>query len=443
MDTLLTAMNQQPDSKGIRRTKHVIIRNTYRMLIDTTMATFFHWIPKESGLFLAKDMSFTLHQQLPDNTLMEAEFLFRALDKPDDVAKVLSLEVTTAWINEARDIPKSIFDAIQGRVGRYPPPSYDTPVTFHGVIADTNPPDVDHWIPDTFEPHRMDDGSYYSPPDNHKLFHMPSGVSPQAENIEHLPPNYYTNLMAGKSKEWVDVYIHGNYGFVADGRPVFPEFNTNLHYAPSLNYEVDHRLPLYIGIDFGRTPAAAFGQITPNGTLILFDEVCTDNMGAVQFGKLLYQKLNTYPYKDFPPHLLEVYGDPAGEQQTQVDDTTPFLALQAQGIYAVPTFTNDFTIRRESLASFMTTLNLNSKPALQVTGGAPTLYKSLAGGYEYKRLQVTGDSKYHDKPDKGRFSHIGDGAMYLCVGAVGDTRVFGNAYSSKKLDYSKTIRAIR
>jgi hypothetical protein len=242
----------------------------------------------------------------------------------------------------------------------------------------------------------------------------------------------------------VDVYIHGQYGFVAEGRPVFPEYSPHMHYATSLMYEVDHSLPLYIGLDFGLTPAAVFGQITMNGTLILFDELVADNMGAVNFGKMLYNKLAQYPYKDIPPQQLEIYGDPAGDQRSQVDEMTPYLALQAQGIYASPTFTNDFSIRRESLASFMTSLNLSTKPALQVTGNAPTLHRSLAGGYEYKRMQIGGDSsRYRDAPDKGKYSHVGDAAMYLTLGAVGDTRVFGNSYSSRKIDYSNTIRSVR
>ena len=51
---------------------------------------------------------------------VELEVIFLALDRPEDVKKLLSLELTGIWINEAREIPKSIIDACTMRVGRYP-----------------------------------------------------------------------------------------------------------------------------------------------------------------------------------------------------------------------------------------------------------------------------------------------------------------------------------
>ena len=42
---------------------------------------------------------------------VELEVIFLALDRPEDVKKLLSLELTGVWVNEAREIPKSIIDA--------------------------------------------------------------------------------------------------------------------------------------------------------------------------------------------------------------------------------------------------------------------------------------------------------------------------------------------
>ena len=70
--------------------------------------------------------------------------IFLALDRPEDVKKLLSLELTGVWINEAREIPKSIVDACSMRVGRYPSMRDGGP-SWYGVIADTKPPDTDHW----------------------------------------------------------------------------------------------------------------------------------------------------------------------------------------------------------------------------------------------------------------------------------------------------------
>ena len=38
--------------------------------------------------------------------------------------------------------------------------------------------------------------------------------------------------------------------------------------------------PIYVGLDFGLTPAAVFGQITVNGQWRWLDELVTEDMGA-------------------------------------------------------------------------------------------------------------------------------------------------------------------
>ena len=38
--------------------------------------------------------------------------------------------------------------------------------------------------------------------------------------------------------------------------------------------------PIYVGLDFGLTPAALFGQITENGQWRWLDELVTEDMGA-------------------------------------------------------------------------------------------------------------------------------------------------------------------
>ena len=90
IDIFMKAMEQKPNDKGIRKTRWAIVRNTYRELIDTTIRTFFDWIPQEEGFFKKMDLEFIFEKDLPDGTRVEAEFLFRALDKPKDVKKLLS-----------------------------------------------------------------------------------------------------------------------------------------------------------------------------------------------------------------------------------------------------------------------------------------------------------------------------------------------------------------
>ena len=438
-DLLIRSHKQAPDAEGVRRTRWVIIRNTYRELIDTTIVTFHEWIPEFVGKWSAQNMKFTMVQAQKDGTVVHIEWLFRALDRPKDVKKLLSLEVTGGFINEAKEVPRAIFEMLQGRCGRYPKIVLDStdPLfgvddehcrvlygpTWFGVIMDTNPPDSDHWYYTLFEVKK---------PHNHSIYHQPSGVGTSAENKGHLPRGYYENMQAGKDKEWINVYVHGLYGFVMDGKPVWPEYKDDVHYEPNY-YKPDPTLPLYVGIDFGLTPAAIIGQVTPSGGMVIFDELCTFDMGACNFGKILHEKLAT-TYLQFKD--VEIYADPAGEGRAQTDEQTPFMILSQQKVNAFPTYTNDFTIRREVVADYMQRLDFSGRPAFLITPGAPTLRKACGGGYKYKRLQVAGEDRYQDKPDKGKYSHAGDALQYLFLGAVGGNRVIGG-YGDKPIDYSQ------
>lgn len=119
MEMMRRACEQEP-FEGVRRSRWAVIRNTYRELVDTTIKTFEDWFPRELGHFRQMDMQWTMKRRLADGTKVELEVLYRALDRPDDIKKLLSLELTGAWINEAREVPKPVLDMLQGRVGRYP-----------------------------------------------------------------------------------------------------------------------------------------------------------------------------------------------------------------------------------------------------------------------------------------------------------------------------------
>jgi PBSX family phage terminase large subunit len=431
MEMLLKSFAQEPNKDGIRKTRWVVARNTYRELMDTTIQTFFDWFPEQLGVFKKMDLKFSIQIPLADNTLVQTEFLFRAFDKPDDIKKLLSLEVTGGWINEAREVPKQIMDMLIGRLGRYPNMRDGGP-TWHGLILDTNPPDSDHWWYKLFE---------VDCPESYALFKQPSGLSQEAENIKNLPKGYYTKMQAGKDKEWINVYVHGMYGFVQDGKPVFPEYKDDVHHTDE-EIKLDQSKPIYIGIDFGLTPAAVLGQETASGRWLIFDEFVvngSETMGAKTFGRLL----NTHLNRHYSGYAFEIYGDPAGDSRAQTDEVTPFQILQTQGIVAYPTYTNDFIIRREAVAATLTRLDSSANSGFVIGPKAVMIRKAMAGGYKYRRMQVSGGiEKFMDKPDKGKYSHVADALQYLMLGAGEGGKLIQSANYNDKIDYSNSDRAI-
>lgn len=433
MEIMKQASTAPVGEGGVRRSRWLIARNSYRELKDTTIATWSDWFPPSSlGSWSAQDVKHTIEKPMADGTRLYLEVLFRSLDTPEDVKKLLSLELTGAWLNEAREMPRQVLDMLQGRVGRYPSAMVGGQQRGQ-IIMDTNPPDDDHWWYRMFEEKK---------PKGWTLFRQPSGVGPLAENIHNLPEGYYDRLMEGHDQQWVDVYVHGRYGFVQDGKPVFPMFDDRLHVLPEAPTPL--RGTVYVGVDFGRTPAAVIGQQRADGQWVVMDEIVTEDTGAEDFAEVLGARLR----KDWRRNTVKAWGDPAGDDRTQVDDRTPLKVLRAAGIPIVkcpfPGKRNDVVLRLGAVSRNLTKLTMTSKPRLVLSPKASTLRKALTGGYKYKRVQVSGEERYKDVPDKNKYSHVADALQYLMVGAGEAREVITSANKgAKDIKVIKTIRPRR
>lgn len=346
---------------------------------------------------------------------IDSEVLFRALDRPDDVKKVLSLELTGAWVNEAREVPKGIIDALGDRVGRYPS-RRNGGCTWRGVMLDTNSPDDDHWWYRLAEEERPKGWEFFAQPPGLVEVEGQWRTSPDAENLSNLEVDYYEIRAAGKSREYVLVYYCNEYGFVREGKPVYPEYIDGTHAASKILEPIEG-LPIYVGIDFGLTPAAVFGQRNKGGRWRIIDELVTEDTGAVEFAELLGPILrNRYAGYEF-----EIYGDPSGDNRAQTDKTTPFEILKSRGIPVAKAPSNDWVMRREAVATALTKM-IDGGPGFLISPKCKITRKGMAGGYAYKRIQVAGDEQYRDKPDKNKFSHPCEALQYLMLGAgAGET----------------------
>jgi phage terminase large subunit len=384
------AMPKSPDGK--RRSKWAVIRNTYRELKDTTLAT---WLSEEMGfperIFgVFKLNTMTHYVRYGD---VELDVMFRALDKPDDVKKLLSMELTGAWINEAREVPKAILDALTGRVGRFPSPGVLKDY-WSGVIMDTNSPDTDHWwykMAETPEV-MVDHYSYESVEDQlerlHATYHFyaqPGGRDPNAENIKNLKTDYYTRMCVGRDPEWVKIYVDGQYGFITDGRPVYPEFNDTNHVSDRIIPLSTQ--PIIRGWDFGLTPACVLLQVTPRGQVLVFDELVSEDMGIERFSDVVIQHCKMR-YKGWK---FDDYGDPAGAQRAQTDEKTCYQILDSKNIIIEPG-QQDLTSRLESVRKALNSM-VDGRPGFQLHPRCDVLRKGFLGGYQYKRMQVTGTDR--------------------------------------------------
>lgn len=424
---IINAQKQTRGRDGWRRRRTAIIRNTYPELRSTTIKTWHQWIPSNEGLW--REAGPPTHRLTDETNKTDWEIMFVALDSPDDVRKLLSMELSDAWINEAREVPKAVLDGLTGRVGRFPPRDGEYGCTDPQIIMDTNPPDTDHWWFKLAEKDMSDErsrrmheeindieqqlrstGGLRPNQDLFKFFAQPGGEDANAENIDNLPPGYYLKAKGGKDAEWIKVYVNGDYGFVMDGKPVYPEYRDGVHCKP---FDISPRLPLFIGIDFGLTPAAVIGQQMPSGQWRIASEVVTEDMGIIRFGEVLKSHI-AQQYAGFS--IGGIAGDPAGNIRGG-DERTPFDLLRVSGIEARPApGNNDWMLRRESFAKPLRTM-IDGEPGMLIHPRCSNLRKGIAGGYCYRRILVSGEPRYREVPDKNMHSHVCEAGQYLMLGA--------------------------
>ena len=403
------------DAQGYRRSRNVAIRNTYPDLETTTIPDFREVFTDDIGDFKwSNPPRFNAEIPLPDGTIALIEWWFLAMDKEEDVKKLRGFQATFGWLNETKELPKSAFDMLDSRIGRYPR-RQDLGDYYHGIVGDTNSPDEDHWIAQAWE----------SPPEGWKIFRQPGAViwrngkwemNPLAENVNNLPKGYYKALIQGKKKDWIEVNVANQFGSIRDGKPVHPDFSMDIHVS-RVPLEKNPRSTVIYGIDFGRTPAAVELQKVDLGKgriqVRVLSELVTEDMAALGFGKILRDVCNEKhdEYTD-----LAFYGDPSGESQAQTRDESPFDMLAAAGIEAEPAWTNDPVIRQNSLDSLLTQI-YEGHPAILIDPSCKTLIKGLHSGYHFRRLKVSGTDRYHEKPEKNKWSHVVEALHYGLMGA--------------------------
>lgn len=404
---------QAPGPDGVRRTRWVVVRQTIPQLLDTTIRTFFQWFPPEHyGHWHATDRSY----EIKAFQGCHIEILFRPLDEPDDIRKLLSLDLTGGWINEAREVAWPIVDSLQGRLGRYPPKNMGGP-TWFGMWLDTNPPDTDSRWYKFFEEEGwrpsfdllVKDGILplsARPEDFVQIFRQPSGLSTAAENLPNLPDGYYQRLAIGKTDEWIKVYIRGGYGFVSDNKTVFPEFNEQMHVKA---VEPIAGRTIYRSYDFGLTPACVFSQILPDGRWLVFGEIVSEDMGVDRFSDEVLEHCS----RSFRGHTdFEDVGDPAGAQRAQTDERTCFEIMEAKGIDIQPGL-QSLAIRLESVRKPLRTI-IGAGPQFILHPRCRVLRKAFLGAYHYRRLS-TNSERYSDKPEKNPSSHPMDALQYAAT----------------------------
>jgi len=416
IELLRRSIEQRPAPDGIRYTRHAIVRQTLKQLKDTVLKDCESWL---SGLGMWKVSESTFHINFNN---VVSEWVFIPLENAEDQARLLSMQLTGAWLSECIEMNLDVIGPVSGRLGRYPSGKRGSP-TWFGLIADTNmPTEMTPW--QTF---------MESLPSNWQKWTQPSGLSPNAENLNFLVQTdatvalpldhpvrlsqgrkYYERFveMYGEDSDWVKRYVKAEYGNDPSGAAVFANsFRSDFHI-------VDETLlipgyPLLVGQDFGRNPWSLICQMDHMGRLLVHEEVSATNVGLEKHvNQNLRPRLMQEKYLGYK---VAVIGDPAGISKGNVAEESCFDALKRLGFSAFPAPTNDIPPRIRAVEALLAR-QTNGGPTLLINRkGCPMLCRAMSGGYRYKKNKDGALKPKPDKDDKEGFSHVADDLQYVSL----------------------------
>jgi len=399
MELLRRARLQEPNSQGVRQTRMAIVRNTLQQLRQTCLADIQLWLSPIAH-YRVTDSTIQVRFPLPDGTRVESDWMLIPLDTKADQQRLLSLNLTGAWVSEFREIQTSLISALSGRLGRFPSKAIAEP-TWYGIVAETNPPDEDSEWYTLLEIEK---------PPNWAFYKQPGGMSDEAENIDNLPDGYYDNLLSNNNSDWSDIHVHAQYGKSLGGQAVFrASFKPDFHIVKAESLIPARDTPLMIGQDFGRTPACLIGQIDNRGRLVIYDELISEDMGIEQFATELMRPLLSNNYHGYGIFMV---ADPKGRDKSQVNEDSPFDMLKRLGFAVYPAPTNNIDPRLRAVEQLLLH-QVGGGPQLMISDRCTNLIQAMKYWYRYRR-KTTG--VLEDKPEKTHpWSDVADCLQYMSM----------------------------
>lgn len=416
---------QAPDNDGVRRTRWLVVRNSYRELKKTTIKTWLEWFPENIWGELVRSEPMTHHLKKPhpsgDGTIVDSEVIFLAIPDPETAEQVAaSFEITGFFINEAQFVDKAVVDELLSRCGRYPSMRNGPGATWYGGFLDLNAPREGHWIPymrgDLVMPEDWSEeerAEFQVPVDEKtgkpvwKFFVQPPALlesrvdgkivyqpNPKAENQKHLKKPYMVQIR-GKKKEWIDRRILNKVGLYMDGKAVYPDFVDGEHTAIARMTPMPGS-KIMVGLDFGRMPAAVFCQCI-NGAWRVYSELIGQNESAEKFAP----RVKRHMAQKYPGFEFEFWGDPRGGDKGQNSETTAYDIFRANGMRVFPSTTDNNREMRNSAVDAV----LVRRNGLLVDYECRTLRRGLAGGYHFPPIKGL-PGVYKDQPLKNLYSHV-------------------------------------
>jgi hypothetical protein len=362
----------------------LICRKDYTTLKDSTMKTFFEMIPKGSPL-IAKWNETTHDLELKTNGRTSL-IMFRGAD---EYQKFGSYELGWFAMDQAEEMKEEIFRILQQRLRR--------PNVRHCGIVSANPPNQYHWLYKIFKKEVPDPKDYF-------LIQFST-----YDNKENLPPGYIERLEQ-MPENWKKMYLYGEFGFMAEGDPVYADFREDIHVAKE-PLEAIKGIPIVRSIDPGYLfPACGWYQYVGGKDRVhKLAEFMNPNTTADAFADYIlnFERIRFpgwHPIRDFEnvgdPHFLDQRTDKSEETSRQI-----FASKGIKPIKTRASFIKDGInlIRRELL------VRDDGKPGYIIDPSCQLTRETYLGGYYLKKESDVPDDTCHpycDIADTDRYYFV-------------------------------------
>jgi hypothetical protein len=161
----------------------------------------------------------------------------------------------------------------------------------------------------------------------------------------------------------------------------------------------------------------------PWGQFRVLHEFLVREMGTRRFAR---QVVKPFIMSLYPGAELITTGDPAGVKRSDTDERNTFQELDEAGLSAFPAFSNSWGARFSAVETLLMRYigkreGLDSYGIL-VSPECKMLHKGFLGGYRMRRLQVVGQERFTDRPEKNELANLQDALQYAAMATESGVR---------------------